>query len=77
MQRLKRWSKRVGIFALALFVALTLASLAYNAATDGEVKPATTLYHGPFVHVGGRLVAYRSWGRTGSPMRRRATRSGP
>src|SRR5947209_8737165 len=68
MQRLKRWSKRVGIFALALFVALTLASLAYNAATDGEVKPATTLYHGPFVHVGGRLVAYRSWGRTGSPI---------
>jgi pimeloyl-ACP methyl ester carboxylesterase len=68
MQRLKRWSKRVGIFLLAVFVALTLASFAYNAATEGEVKPATALYHGPFVNVGDRLVAYRSWGRSGSPV---------
>jgi hypothetical protein len=68
MHRLKRWSKRVGILVLVLFVTLTLASLAYNAATDGRVKPATALYRGPFVQIGARLVAYRSWGRSGSPI---------
>jgi pimeloyl-ACP methyl ester carboxylesterase len=68
MRRLKRWSRRIGIGLLVLFAALTLASLGYNAATSGEIRPATALYPGPFVRVGGRLVAYRAWGRSGTPI---------
>ena len=68
MQGLKRWTKRIGLVLLELVVALTLASVAYNAATSGEIKPATALYRGPFVHVDGKLVAYRTWGHTGSPI---------
>src|SRR5215467_13418075 len=67
-ERLKRWSKRIGIALLALFAALTLASFAYNAATAGEVKPAAALYRGPFVQIGDRLVAYRKWGQSGAPI---------
>jgi pimeloyl-ACP methyl ester carboxylesterase len=68
MARLRRWAKRIGIFIVALLVALTLASLGYNAATNGEVKPATALYPGPFVRIAGRLIAYRSWGHSGTPV---------
>jgi len=68
VQGLKRWTKRIGLVLLELVVALTLASVAYNAATSGEIKPATALYRGPFVHVDGKLVAYRTWGHTGSPI---------
>jgi pimeloyl-ACP methyl ester carboxylesterase len=68
MRRLKRWSKRVGIGLVALFVAVTVASFAYNAATDGEIKAATALYPGPFARIEGRLVAYRAWGHSGTPI---------
>jgi len=53
---------------LGLFAALTLASVVYNAATAGGVKPATALYAGPFVRVDGKLVAYRRWGASGTPI---------
>jgi pimeloyl-ACP methyl ester carboxylesterase len=53
---------------LALFVVLTVVSLVYNAATADGVKPATALYAGPFVHVDGKLVAYRRWGERGTPI---------
>jgi hypothetical protein len=53
---------------LELLVVLTVASVAYNLATAGRIKPATELYAGPFVRVGGKLVAYRSWGTSGTPI---------
>ncbi len=53
---------------LELFAVLTIASVVYNAATADGVKPATKLYAGPFVHVDGKLVAYRSWGTHGTPI---------
>jgi pimeloyl-ACP methyl ester carboxylesterase len=68
MRVVKRWSKRIGIGLVALLVALTLASVAYNAATDGEIKPPSALYPGPFVQVDGRLIAYREWGDSGTPI---------
>src|SRR5205807_10418022 len=68
MRRLGRWTKRLGFVLLGLFAVLTLASVAYNAATAGGVKPATALYPGPFVHVDGKLVAYRRWGTRGTPI---------
>src|SRR6266566_3966256 len=68
MPRLRRWTKRLGFVLLGLFAVLTLASVAYNAATAGGVKPATALYAGPFVRVDGKLVAYRRWGARGTPI---------
>jgi pimeloyl-ACP methyl ester carboxylesterase len=68
MLRLRRWGKRLGLALLGLFVGLTIASVVYNAATAGAVKPATALYAGPFVHVDGKLVAYRHWGTRGTPI---------
>ena len=68
MTRLRRWAKKLGLIALELFVVLTIASLVYNAATAGSVKPATALYAGPFAHVDGKNVAYRRWGTHGTPV---------
>src|SRR5882672_8578307 len=68
MPRLRRWAKRLGLVLLELFVVLTLVSLVYNAATADGVEPATALYSGPFVHVDGKLVAYRRWGTRGTPI---------
>jgi pimeloyl-ACP methyl ester carboxylesterase len=68
MPRLCRWSKKVGLVLLELFVVLTLASLAYNLATAHRVKPASAFYRGPFVRLDGRQVAYRRWGARGTPV---------
>src|SRR2546426_1893536 len=68
MPRLRRWAKRLGLLLLGLFAVLTAASVVYNFATRDTVKPATALYPGPFVHVDGKLVAYRRWGTRGTPI---------
>jgi pimeloyl-ACP methyl ester carboxylesterase len=68
MPRLRRWGKRAGLGLLALFAVLTVASVVYNAATAGTVKPPSALYAGPFVRLDGKLVAYRHWGRRGTPI---------
>jgi len=65
---MRRWLRRIGIAILALVVALTLASFAYNAATSGDSKPARELYPGPYVRVDGTALAYRRWGRGGPPI---------
>ena len=49
---------------LLLVLVLTIGALAYDGLSAGGV-PAQKLYAGPFVHVDGRLLAYRRWGRTG------------
>src|SRR5437868_14450775 len=66
--RLRRWAKKLGLVLLELFVVLTLAAVVYDVATANRIKPATSLYPGPFVRVDGKLVAYRRWGRSGSPI---------
>lgn len=53
---------------MVLIAALTIASFAYNEATDGREQPASALYAGPFVSVDGTRVAYRRWGTSGSPI---------
>src|SRR3984893_10173970 len=68
MARTRRWAGRLGLALLAVILALTLASLAYNAVTGGDGKPATALYGGPFVRGDGTIVAYRRWGATGTPI---------
>ena len=68
MARLRRWAKKLGLVLLELVVVLTVVSVVYNVATRDRVKPASALYGGPFVHVDGKLVAYRHWGAHGSPV---------
>jgi pimeloyl-ACP methyl ester carboxylesterase len=68
MPRVRRWAKRLGLVLLGLFVVLTAASLVYNLATAGRVKPASALYAGPFVSLDGKRVAFRRWGTKGSPV---------
>jgi len=53
---------------LGLIVAITLAALAYDLATNGREQAATSLYPGPFVRVDGTLLAYRHWGNAGTPI---------
>jgi len=64
---MKRWLRRIGVALLAIAVCLTLASVAYNAATPGGVA-AAMLYAGPYVEAGGTLLAYRRWGTHGPPI---------
>jgi pimeloyl-ACP methyl ester carboxylesterase len=66
--RLRRWTRKLGRLLLELAVVVTIASLVYNAATAARMEPATKLYSGPFVPVDGKLVAYRRWGNSGSPI---------
>lgn len=65
---MRRWARRIGIALAALLVVLTIASLAYNAATAGRDVAATKLYPGPYVHADGTQLAYRRWGSHGSPI---------
>ena len=68
MPRMRRWAKKLGSVLLELFLVVTLASLVYNLATAGRVKPASALYSGPFVNVDGKQVAFRRWGTRGTPI---------
>ncbi len=52
------------VFILGLAVALTLASLAYNALTSDPNVPVAELWHGKTVDG----TAYRQWGATGTPI---------
>lgn len=52
------------LVVLALLVALTLASLAYNAATSDANVPVAVLWHGKTLDG----TAYRVWGTHGSPI---------
>jgi pimeloyl-ACP methyl ester carboxylesterase len=65
---LKRWLRRIGIALAALVLVLTVASLAYNAATAGRDVAAAKLYAGPYVRADGTQLAYRRWGSHGSPI---------
>lgn len=65
---MRRWLRRIGIAVLSLLVALTVASFAYDAATNGRERPASELYAGPFVTVDDTRIAYRRWGSSGSPI---------
>lgn len=56
----------MGLALLALLVAVTLAAFAYDLSTSGNEEPPRALYPGPFVNVDGTLLAYRTWGHSGS-----------
>jgi pimeloyl-ACP methyl ester carboxylesterase len=54
------------LFAIVALV--TLASCSYNALTTDDSRPARELYPGPFVRVNGTEIAYRHWGKQGTPI---------
>jgi len=59
----------LGLFVLVVLVVLvTLAALVFDLATNGSEQQASALYRGPFVRVDRTTLAYRSWGRQGSPV---------
>ena len=64
----RRWLRWMVHVLLAIFVVVTLFSLVYNLATNGDQKAASALYPGPFVKIDGRQVAYRELGTQGSPI---------
>ena len=68
MPFVKRWLRRAAIALVALALALTVASLIYNAVTSGRDVAASKLYTGPYVLVDGTKLAYRTWGSRGSPI---------
>jgi pimeloyl-ACP methyl ester carboxylesterase len=66
--RLRRWPRRLALALLVFLAVITVASIAYDVATNGRERPAQALYAGPYVPVDGTLVAYRHWGNTGTPI---------
>ena len=68
MTRVKRWLRRLGIALGVLVVLVTIASFAYNLATDGREAAARSLYAGPYVVADRTSIAYRRWGRAGTPI---------
>jgi pimeloyl-ACP methyl ester carboxylesterase len=64
-RRWLRWTVRT---LLAIFVTVTLFSFVYNLVTNGDQKPASALYPGPYAQIDGRAVAYRELGTQGAPI---------
>ena len=64
----RRWLRWTVRLLVALFVLGTLFSLVYNLSTNGDQKPASALYPGPYVQIDGRQVAYRELGTQGTPI---------
>jgi pimeloyl-ACP methyl ester carboxylesterase len=61
----RRWARRVAIGVGGLFLAGTLASFAYNAATDRRENPPPGLR---YVQTGGIQTRYLQWGTVGTPV---------
>jgi pimeloyl-ACP methyl ester carboxylesterase len=47
---------------------VTLAAVVFDLASNGREHPPTALYRGPFVRVDRTALAYRRWGKHGSPV---------
>ncbi|HSP74383.1 MAG TPA: alpha/beta fold hydrolase, partial [Gaiellaceae bacterium] len=64
-RRILLWVVLVVVMLLALAAA---AAFAYDQIVPFRTYPPQALYKGPFVRLDGRLVAYRQWGRSGTPI---------
>lgn len=57
------------VLALALLLALlAAAAFAYDEVVPFRTYPPRALYPGPYLRVDGRLLAYRRWGASGTPI---------
>ncbi len=67
-----RRARRVAVGLVVLLVAVVALGAAaaelYDAFVPYRTYPPRQLYPGPFVRLDGRLVSYRSWGTTGTPV---------
>jgi pimeloyl-ACP methyl ester carboxylesterase len=63
--RWRRWLRRLGVAALALFVLVTVFSFGYNAVTAGRAGLPSGLR---FVDAGGIRTRYRQWDGPGPPI---------
>ncbi|GAA1819336.1 alpha/beta hydrolase [Planosporangium flavigriseum] len=61
----RRWSRRIALGVAVLFLAGTVASWAYNAATDRRESPPPGLR---YVQTGDIRTRYVQWGTAGSPV---------
>jgi pimeloyl-ACP methyl ester carboxylesterase len=68
MRRLYLVPLGIVLALVALLATLTIASAAFNLATDGGGKPVRELWSGRFVEADGVLTAFREWGTTGTPI---------
>jgi pimeloyl-ACP methyl ester carboxylesterase len=64
----KRTLRAVSAILAALFLLVTVAAIAIDVSPLRRSESARSLYPGPYARVGSTLVAYRSWGRRGSPI---------
>ncbi|MEV5965271.1 alpha/beta hydrolase [Kribbella sp. NPDC051952] len=62
---MKRFLRRLLLGILAFWLAITIASLGYNAFTNGTAEPPPGL---KFVQTGDVKTRYDSWGTTGTPI---------
>ncbi|HEY6016408.1 MAG TPA: hypothetical protein VIU16_06455, partial [Gaiellaceae bacterium] len=65
LRKILLWIVLVVVMLLALAAA---AAFAYDELVPFKTYPPQALYKGPFVRLDGRLVAYRQWGRSGTPI---------
>ena len=65
---MRRVLRAIVVTFVAAFLLLTLAAFAIDVSPLGSSRAARSLYTGPYVRVGQTLVAYRRWGRHGTPI---------
>ena len=58
----------LGLGPLGLVALITLAAVVFDLASNGREQPPSGLYRGPFVRVDRTTLAYRRWGKHGSPV---------
>jgi pimeloyl-ACP methyl ester carboxylesterase len=68
MRRLYLVPVGIVVGLVAVLAALTVASFAFNLATNGGGKPVRALWSGRFVEADGVLTAFRRWGTEGAPI---------
>lgn len=68
MRLARRILVRLALAVVALLALLAAAAFAYDEVVPFRTYAPQALYPGPFVRLNGRLVAYRQWGTSGSPI---------
>lgn len=68
MRLLRKILVRVAIGIVVLLALAAAAAAAYDAFVPFRTYPPQALYKGPFVRLDGRLVSYRRWGGSGTPI---------
>jgi pimeloyl-ACP methyl ester carboxylesterase len=68
MRVARRVAVRLVVSVVALRALAAAAAEVYDAVVPFPTHPPRALYRGPFVELDGRLVSYKHWGASGSPV---------